>query len=73
MYESCKYCDKPVYKTNGKSEPICYNRAHTGSCEPIKPRRVIQTIRRNDRCPCGSGKKFKKCCMNKDIDLSNMK
>ena len=21
-------------------------------------------IRRNDPCPCGSGKKFKKCCLN---------
>jgi uncharacterized protein YecA (UPF0149 family) len=21
-----------------------------------------QTIGRNDPCPCGSGKKFKKCC-----------
>lgn len=23
-------------------------------------------IGRNDKCPCGSGKKYKKCCMNKD-------
>jgi hypothetical protein len=23
------------------------------------------TIGRNDPCPCGSGKKFKKCCLNK--------
>jgi len=22
-------------------------------------------IGRNDPCPCGSGKKYKKCCMNK--------
>ncbi|MGB9594806.1 MAG: tetratricopeptide repeat protein [Candidatus Poribacteria bacterium] len=22
---------------------------------------------RNDLCPCGSGKKYKKCCMSKDI------
>ena len=21
-------------------------------------------IKRNDKCPCDSGKKFKKCCMN---------
>lgn len=20
----------------------------------------------NDLCPCGSGKKYKKCCLNKD-------
>lgn len=23
-------------------------------------------VGRNDLCPCGSGKKYKKCCMNKD-------
>jgi hypothetical protein len=23
---------------------------------------------RNDPCPCGSGKKYKKCCMDKDLD-----
>lgn len=25
-------------------------------------------IGRNDPCPCGSGKKYKKCCMNKIFD-----
>ncbi len=29
--------------------------------EPIK--RSSQKINRNDLCPCGSGKKYKKCCM----------
>lgn len=23
-------------------------------------------VGRNDPCPCGSGKKYKKCCMNKE-------
>ena len=27
---------------------------------------VGKKIGRNDPCPCGSGKKYKKCCMNKD-------
>ena len=26
---------------------------------------TVKKIGRNDPCPCGSGKKFKKCCMNK--------
>jgi tetratricopeptide (TPR) repeat protein len=26
-------------------------------------------IGRNAPCPCGSGKKYKKCCLNKDEDL----
>ncbi|MEI7483006.1 MAG: SEC-C metal-binding domain-containing protein [Elusimicrobiota bacterium] len=29
-------------------------------------------IGRNDRCPCGSGKKFKKCCLEKDSGISNI-
>jgi len=28
----------------------------------------LEKLGRNDPCPCGSGKKFKKCCMrNRDI------
>lgn len=29
-------------------------------------RRAVSRIGRNDPCPCGSGKKYKKCCMEKD-------
>jgi len=25
-------------------------------------------VGRNDPCPCGSGKKYKKCCLNKDLN-----
>ncbi len=32
--------------------------------EEIKPKE--KKIGRNDPCPCGSGKKYKKCCMNKE-------
>lgn len=30
------------------------------------PMRAAPKIGRNDACPCGSGKKFKKCCLGKD-------
>jgi len=30
-------------------------------------------ISRNDPCPCGSGKKFKNCCIGKDIDWDRPK
>ena len=35
---------------------------------PRQPRRVkpSEKIGRNDPCPCGSGKKYKNCCMLKD-------
>ena len=36
------------------------NRQHG---EPVTVRRV--KIGRNDTCPCGSGVKFKKCCLHK--------
>ena len=37
--------------------------------EEIKARRLAQAvledgkIERNDKCPCGSGRKYKKCCL----------
>ena len=31
-------------------------------------RRVPVTLKRNDLCPCGSGKKFKKCCWDMFTD-----
>ena len=33
--------------------------------ERIEPRRVQKLPGRNDQCPCGSGKKYKNCCINK--------
>ena len=29
---------------------------------PVEPIKAHQTPERNDPCPCGSGKKYKKCC-----------
>jgi len=35
--------------------------------EPVvEPFRADEKIGRNDPCPCGSGKKYKKCCLNKE-------
>ena len=32
---------------------------------PSTPIRIEAEANRNDPCSCGSGKKYKKCCMNK--------
>jgi uncharacterized protein YecA (UPF0149 family) len=32
-----------------------------------QPTRGSSTVGRNDPCPCGSGKKFKKCCGRNEI------
>ncbi len=29
---------------------------------PVEQAKGEQTVGRNDPCPCGSGKKYKKCC-----------
>ena len=36
---------------------------------PPQPEKVEQKVGRNAPCPCGSGKKFKKCCMAKKTIL----
>ena len=38
------------------------NRSSDGEEQTKKPVRKEQTVGRNDPCPCGSGKKYKKCC-----------
>jgi preprotein translocase subunit SecA len=63
--EKCQFCGEKAFKTNGKSELICENRANTGRCEGAKPVTKEELggvkVGRNEQCPCGSGKKFKKC------------
>ena len=36
--------------------------------KPETFRREQPKVGRNDPCPCGSGKKYKNCCMNKDLE-----
>jgi SEC-C motif-containing protein len=33
-----------------------------GEINPKGPQRMVSKVGRNDPCPCGSGKKAKKCC-----------
>lgn len=33
--------------------------------EQAKPQKTIKKVGRNDKCPCGSGVKYKKCCLLK--------
>jgi preprotein translocase subunit SecA len=39
-----------------------YQHAQAATREVTAPRQVSQKVGRNDPCPCGSGKKYKKCC-----------
>ncbi|MGE4496409.1 MAG: preprotein translocase subunit SecA [Deferribacterales bacterium] len=41
--------------------------------EKAKPvRRVVPKVGRNDDCPCGSGKKYKKCCGQNEADTEDV-
>jgi uncharacterized protein len=42
--------------------------AHIGSALPPQPRRNAPKVGRNDLCPCGSGKKYKRCCGGASIN-----
>ena len=35
---------------------------HVGTTFKSEPRRTASKVGRNELCPCGSGKKYKKCC-----------
>ncbi len=38
--------------------------------DAIKPSRPRPRAGRNDPCPCGSGKKYKNCCLRKDMEAN---
>lgn len=60
---------KRLFKIHVKREPealtksqqrLVYNRGGDGG--PTQPVQKEKKVGRNDPCPCGSGKKYKKCC-----------
>lgn len=51
---------EPILKEPVKQMRVSYNRGEGSS--PAQTVRRGKKIGRNDPCPCGSGKKFKKCC-----------
>lgn len=48
-----------IIKEMRRKKNIAHMRAHANDPKTVK-------IGRNDPCPCGSGLKYKKCCLNKD-------
>ena len=55
----CFYCGfRAGIKTDSKSNLVC------NQCLTTRPQRNLKRhIGRNDPCSCGSGRKFKACCM----------
>jgi len=48
-----------------KKEDMSTNSSEGHAAAKKPTRRVEDKVGRNDPCPCGSGKKFKQCCVNK--------
>jgi preprotein translocase subunit SecA len=44
------------------SSARAYEAAQQATRTVVAPRSVGEKVGRNDPCPCGSGKKYKKCC-----------
>ncbi len=66
---SCPDCGKPMKSTDVHEEfpPGDFREDHAGPPDegPVTLR-AGKEPGRNDPCPCGSGKKYKKCCLGKD-------
>ncbi|MDR1686783.1 MAG: preprotein translocase subunit SecA [Desulfovibrio sp.] len=45
-----------------RSDKLNYSRSAGEPAKKVPQRRETPKIGRNDECPCGSGKKYKKCC-----------
>ncbi len=60
--ETRKSVDGLLHKDRGRSYLV-----HYGCLVPLKAKiekaEKFRGINRNEDCPCGSGKKFKKCCL----------
>jgi len=63
---------KPEAEPQRKQVAVITNATHGGASDGSirkKPVRNAEKVGRNDPCPCGSGKKYKKCCgMNEVAD-----
>ena len=50
------------YRHKESNSQLSYSSGGSISEAPKKPAKAAPRIGRNDLCPCGSGKKYKKCC-----------
>jgi preprotein translocase subunit SecA len=53
---------QPAQPQAQRQPHLVTNRAQSAGPVRVQPVRVMPKVGRNDPCPCGSGKKYKKCC-----------
>jgi transposase-like protein len=54
-------------KVRVDTNPPVHNSAQSAQLKPQPIRREQPKIGRNEICPCGSGLKYKRCCLNKPL------
>ena len=59
---SCWHCFRPQARTRDRDDWAPRGIPYVSERNPFRK------VGRNDPCPCGSGKKFKKCCLTSDLD-----
>ncbi|MFP4364176.1 MAG: YecA family protein [Spirochaetia bacterium] len=58
-----------AYKKWKEAGNSCKKRTSFSEAEPVSDM-YVEKVGRNEPCPCGSGKKYKKCCLNKKPIIS---
>lgn len=64
LMELSSYITDPSKLTEQKSAEILRTIGITGAPPKQAPKEHVKKIKRNELCPCGSNKKYKKCCLN---------
>ncbi len=54
-----------IHRTGADAPPLEPPAEHTAAARQTQPYVRKRKIGRNEPCPCGSGKKYKKCCIDK--------
>lgn len=58
-----------IWENNGFTPQEIFKKFERANLKPLPDKPFIikkEKVGRNDLCPCGSGKKYKKCCLGKE-------
>lgn len=61
-------CEECIGKTRYQRDVCRTHNLHGNMYKITRPHKPTQRVHRNRPCPCGSGKKLKKCCIRKYVN-----
>jgi hypothetical protein len=62
---TCSFIDYPMEEIRNLVG-VAANAPKADAADPLAAADRLQRTKRNDACPCGSGKKYKRCCLDRD-------